>query len=98
MPPAVINDVLGGEAVVVFLDGADESGAVFSPTVNGEALTFEVRNDEVVDTSTSSIWNPGGRAVSGPLAGTQLRGLPSKTSFWFSAVASEPTVTVYGSP
>ena len=94
--PAAVTDVIAEIGVVVFLDGPAQSGAIYRAAIDGQALNFEALSDSVVDLETGSTWDAAGRAVAGELAGAQLEALPSKTSFWYAAVASEPTVTVFG--
>ena len=57
---------------------------VFDPDVGGRRLTFRPRDGAVVDDQTGSTWNALGGAVSGPLAGRQLRRVPHTTTFWFA--------------
>ena len=58
--------------------------AVFDPVVDGRSLTFQSRDGEIVDAQTSSTWNALGKAVQGPLAGTELRPVRHTTTFWFA--------------
>ncbi len=59
------------------------------------ARTFRMRSGGYVDAETNSVWDVSGKAVAGPLTGTRLVPIPSKTSFWFAVVAAIPTITVY---
>lgn len=90
-----IADTIGEEGVVVFIDPDARSGMPFVPTVDGKTLRFRVVDGAWVDDQTGSTWTLAGKAVAGPLAGTQLEPLPSKVSFWFATVASEPDVRVW---
>ena len=85
---------IDGEDVVIWRDAKSESGAVYRATVDGQQRTFNVVDGVFVDSETDSEWDFAGRAVSGELTGTQLEALPSKTTFWFAAVASEPQIVV----
>ena len=84
---SVVNDRVGEQDVVIFyapetLSGFMGSGVsgknavgstgVYDPNLDGEKLTFERRNESVVDTQTGSEWNIFGEAVEGPLAGQSL--------------------------
>lgn len=77
-----INDVVSGNPIVVLphLDGA----SVYSATVDGDVLEFELRDGDYADVSTGSVWSADGKAVSGALAGTSLEPVPSRTTFWFA--------------
>ena len=101
----VVNDTVGGERVVVIwqpgtaspLDTGSVSGGrdigtanAFSATLDGRSLTFEWRDEQIVDAETGSVWNVNGRAVSGELEGSRLEPLPQVQHFWFSWTAFEP--------
>jgi hypothetical protein len=58
--------------------------AVFTPVVDGRRLTFRPAGDAITDVETSSTWNALGRAVAGPLAGTQLAPVVHTSTFWFA--------------
>lgn len=50
-------------------------------------LYFSQDEGEIRDRRTGSTWSASGRAMRGPLAGTQLEPLPTVQHFWFSASA-----------
>jgi hypothetical protein len=106
-----VNDTIGGVPVAVFwgspetLDALNErsiaasdaigSALALDPVVNGGRLTFEPAGDRFADRETGSIWTIVGRAVEGPLAGTQLQTLPHRNEFWFAWSAFFPDGDVY---
>ncbi len=108
----VVNDVVGGESVVVFYEpgalsafaGADGgarrvvgAATAYYASVGGMALTFELRDDgRVVDAQTGSEWGVMGRAVSGELAGESLRMVAHGTYFWFAWAAFYPGTEIWG--
>ncbi len=109
----VIHDTLGGEHLVIFhrpgavsaLDDTEitrsrEVGAtgVFSPTVDGRALSFEAIPDGFRDRETGSTWSILGLALKGPLVGQRLRAIAHVDAFWFAWAAFNPTTSVYGTP
>ncbi|MCH7668125.1 MAG: DUF3179 domain-containing protein [Acidobacteria bacterium] len=57
---------------------------VFSPVVDGEALTFVAVGDTFVDDQTSSTWDVFGEAVDGSLVGSKLEPVTFVRTFWFS--------------
>lgn len=58
---------------------------VFIPYVNGQRLNFTKNNiNQIIDTNTNSIWSILGKAVSGPLKGTQLSPIVHGDVFWFA--------------
>ena len=76
-------------------DGADIGAVgVFVNDVDGEALTFRVDGDGVVDDETGSTWNILGQATAGPLAGTQLEPVAHVDTFWFAWSTYQPETTV----
>jgi hypothetical protein len=106
----VINDVQSGVHLVVFheegtssaldsreiSDGRDIGATgVFRPVVNEEVLVFIVKNREIVDEKTGSIWDIFGRAVKGPLKGAQLEPMIHGDHFWFAWAAFKPDTVVY---
>ncbi|MCP4164838.1 MAG: DUF3179 domain-containing protein [Chloroflexi bacterium] len=88
-------DTVGEQQVVVLLDGSTAGGGVFIPLHDDRLLTIVVRDGQFVDQETGSVWNLAGRALSGPLVGAQLTPLPTKTTFWYAAIAAEPDIRVY---
>ena len=73
------------------------AGVFSSAAPDGTRLTFEAdAGGSILDAQTGSRWNIFGRAVSGPLAGTQLTTVPARIGqFWFSWAAYRPGTTVY---
>ena len=108
----LVNDLVGGEPIVVFwqpgvaspLDRATISegkdvgtAAAFSRRVDDRVLTFVYRAGEIRDEETGSTWDVLGRAVRGPLAGRALDPVVSINHFWFSWAAFRPDTRVYPS-
>ncbi len=108
----VVNDVVGGEDVVVFYEpgalsafAGSDGGArrvvgaavAYYARVGDRALTFELRDDgRVVDEQTGSEWGVMGRAMAGELAGESLRMVAHGTYFWFAWAAFYPGTDVWG--
>ena len=95
----VVNDSVGDQDIVIFynpetlsgfmgsgLSGRDAVGStgVYDPNLDGEKLTFELRDDVIVDAKTGSEWNIFGEAESGPLAGKSLQPVIHANHFWFA--------------
>ena len=106
----VANDMVGGEAVVIFwqpgtvspLDSASTASghdvgaaAAFSRMVDERTLTFVAEEGLIKDDETGSTWNVLGVATSGPLAGRQLIQVISVNHFWFSWAAFRPETRIY---
>ncbi len=74
------------------------TAGIFSPVgPDGAALTFSAGADGgIADAQTGSGWNIFGRAVSGPLTGTQLEPAPGRIGqLWFSWATYRPDTVVY---
>jgi len=81
------------------IDEGREVGAtgVFQRTVDGRTLEFDANPDDdqtFLDRETGSVWNVFGEAVSGPLAGSELRPVPHGNHFWFAWAAFQPDTIV----
>jgi len=96
--PRLVADTVGGEPVVLFLAEDGSGGAAFRPVAGDERLEFEVRDGQIVDRATGSRWTLAGRAATGPLEGTRLEPLPTRTSYWFALVSAAPGVELYRPP
>ncbi len=106
----VINDSVGGQAIVIFWaegtasaldtssipEGREVGAAVaYSRIVDDRTLTFEFADGKITDEQTESIWNIFGLALSGELAGKQLTPVVSINHFWFSWAAFRPETRIY---
>ena len=96
----VINHEFEGTPIVAAVDREGGGTAIFRRTVNGKALEFEsVDNMTMTDTASSSVWDKAsGRAVSGPMSGTQLEPYPYIISFWFAWTDFYPETELYELP
>jgi len=76
-------------------DGDDiGSTGVFDTSVDGRRLTFRSSAGVITDLETRSVWNIRGRAIVGPLVGTELVELEHLDTFWFAWVAHHPETAV----
>lgn len=79
------------------VEGGRDIGAVgvYLPVVDGETLTFTRDADnQFVDDQTGSVWSIQGRALDGPLAGSQLTRVEHLDTFWFAFAAFAPDTQV----
>jgi len=89
----VINDIVGGEEIVVVRDGRADLAIPFSRVVDGQVLSFDIETGiagaffGLRDRETHTLWDISGRAFEGSLEGTQLRQIPAHNSFWFAWVS-----------
>jgi hypothetical protein len=91
----VIEDEIGGSAVVVFSSRDGPTGAAYRPIVEGRRLTFAYVDGAYVDEQTGGTWSLSGAAIKGEFVGAQLESLPSRSTFWFSIVATFPDIELY---
>lgn len=85
----LVNHSLPRQPLLVSFCPLCGTGIVFDPRVSGQLLTFGVSgllyNSDLLmyDHQTESLWSQiEGRAISGPLAGTELRRLPVRHELW----------------
>ena len=108
----VLHDTVAGRPLAVFhapgavsaLDAAEiaeskETGStgVFDRRVDGRTLTFSYVDDgRFEDEDTESTWTVTGKAVDGPLEGTQLDRVQHGDYFAFAWFAFRPDAALYG--
>jgi hypothetical protein len=88
---------LSGDLIIDDDQGVGSTG-VFSPVVDGRALAFVrsgVAGAPIVDAQTNSTWTITGRAVDGPLSGTQLQPVAHADHFWFAWAAFVPQTRIW---
>ncbi|MBN1666271.1 MAG: DUF3179 domain-containing protein [Anaerolineales bacterium] len=106
----VINDIVAGEAVVIFWTAGTASAldtssiaqgrdvgtaAAYSAELDGVVYDFNFDGQVIRDRQTGSIWNVFGQAVEGALNGKHLEPLVSINHFWFSWAAFRPETRIY---
>jgi hypothetical protein len=80
-----ILDMVGGKFIVLFLGEDGKSVRAFERELDGKVLEFFQKPDskEIVDAETASVWDFSGKAVSGALAGKELKKIPALKDYWF---------------
>ncbi len=87
----LINDTVGTQPVLVAVAPDQRSFRVWSRTVTGRVLQFDsAQNGQFTDRQTQSHWNRQGRALTGPLAGQQLRAVRAYQENWHSWQSFHP--------
>ena len=91
----VVNDKVGGVPVTVFSQVDGPVGNAFLRTIDGRKLTFLLKGKLFIDNETGTSWGFNGKAISGPLKGSRLLGVPSRRAFWFSISLAVPNAGIY---
>ena len=94
----VVNDTLAGQPIVVIYDDIAQVGLAYS-RISGD-LILEYYNPsidgfELRDKETDSVWDHQGRALSGSLAGTSLKFIPSFISEWYGWSGYHPETALF---
>ncbi len=102
MDESVVNDSVGGQDIVVFMEQDTDTALVYNRRVDGRSLTFRQMSDLdglqalLEDEETGSKWQAfSGLAVEGPLKGERLERAPSHLSFWFAWKDWNPDTDIY---
>ena len=94
-----IVDMIGTVPIVVVLGDDHRSVRAFERTVDGRRLEFfqKVENGalQLLDAETGSTWNFEGKAVSGSLAGRELKKVFVLEDFWFDWRLYHPDTAIY---
>ena len=98
-----IIDVIGYAPVVVVLGEDNRSVRAFERTVDGRKLELFRKTDgdrangpvQLVDAETGSTWNFEGKAISGLLAGRQLKQIFVLEDYWFDWRLYHPDTSLY---
>jgi len=83
----VVNDSLGGTAVVIVHQPRSDTTTAFIAKAGGRQLTFRAANadiTELVDQETDSHWDAYGKCVAGRLKGSTLERLILEPEYWFA--------------
>ena len=104
----VVNDTVGGETVVAFWQAGDQEqgngveegqhvgmAVLFYRTVEGQTLTFMLREGSIVDEETGSHWTIFGKAIQGPLKNTRLEQVNSSAYYWFAWINTYPETRLF---
>ena len=92
----VVNDELDSQPIVAWFAPGSTSALAYSRVVGDEMLEFHAsENGGFEDSTTGSTWDLQGLAIAGPLAGTQLRFVPSFITEWYGWAAHHPDTAIY---
>lgn len=95
----LILDSIGVTPLFIALGDDNKSVRAFERTVDGRTLEFFVKADttsvQFTDAETATTWDFTGKAVSGPLAGKQLKKIIALKDYWFDWKIYHPDTKVY---
>ncbi len=94
----VINDNLGGVAVLIVHQPSSDTTTGFRAGLNGKTLTFSPANadaTELTDAQTHSRWNSYGHCIAGKLKGSDLKPLILEPEYWFAWSEFHPSTSIY---
>jgi uncharacterized protein DUF3179 len=97
----VVNDVIGGQPVLVVHQPASDTTTAFVARASGRTLTFEAANAEtsaLVDKETGSRWTPYGAAIAGTLRGSELEPIVLEPEYWFAWSEFHRATKIYAPP
>lgn len=91
------NDNLGGTEIVLFHQPGTRLALAYGRRVGADLLEFSEHSGAIQDNNTGTIWNIQGQAVTGRLAGTRLRYVPSAVQEWYVWAANHPDTEIWTS-
>jgi hypothetical protein len=82
----LIEDSLPGIPLVVWVEKDSASFHAYRRKLNNQVLQFNLGQEPntLQDLQTGSVWNTGGKAIAGPLAGQRLQPIRAYQAFWHS--------------
>lgn len=90
-PFRVIDVAVGGTSKVVFWSREGRAAMAFETSES-----FSIRNEQIVDDETGSVWTADGRAVDGPREGEHLDAAEEAyVAFWFAWASFQPETTIW---
>jgi hypothetical protein len=91
----LILNTIDNTPIFIALGDDNKSVRAFERTVDGRTLEFFVKDNQFVDAETGSTWDFSGKAISGALAGKQLRKIAVLKDYWFDWKLYHPDTSVY---
>ena len=95
----LIIDDIGATPLFIALGDDNKSVRAFERMVDGRKLEFFVKAGaspiQFTDAETATTWDFTGKAVSGPLAGKQLKKIMALKDYWFDWKIYHPDTKVY---
>jgi hypothetical protein len=94
-----VVDELGGVPILILLGDDKKSVRVFESRIDGRKLELLQKPNVIplrlVDAETASEWDFSGQALTGPLAGKQLKKIAMLNDYWFDWKTYHPETSLY---
>ncbi|MEE9432566.1 MAG: DUF3179 domain-containing protein [Melioribacteraceae bacterium] len=106
----IIYDKIDNQEIVIFhlpgtassmddrqIEDSKDVGAtgVFIPQVDSLKLTFQFKDEKLIDDQTNSTWSITGKSLNGKLKGSQLKPIPHGDYFAFAWLVFRPNSLIY---
>lgn len=95
----VVNENFQGHHIVAAFDHLTGNAMAYFATVKGAQIEFQLFREDgrvfLKDPKSHSLWTMGGHPISGPLAKTNLKFVPSIISEWYGWSAYHPLTSIH---
>ena len=91
----VVNDTVGAHQVLALTDEDMSSAFVYDRSLNGNVLSFALKDGVIIDQETGSTWTHLGRCIKGKSKGAQLVQLQSYRQFIRAWITFHPNTEFY---
>jgi len=92
-------DHIGGIPIVIVLGEDNRSVRAYERIVDGRKFEFFKKTEgtswQLLNAETRSVWTFEGKAIEGPLAGRQLKGIAVLEDYWFDWRIYHPDTAIY---
>lgn len=94
-----VMDQLGTTPIVIAVGPDNRSVRAYERILDGRKLEFFKKTEgtewQLIDAETGSVWNFEGKAISGQLAGSQLKKVKILEDYWFDWRIYHPDTIIY---
>ena len=91
----LINDDVNDWPILIIQDPIADTPRIFKRTVQKRVLTFFLKDKQLLDNQTHSVWNMKGEAIGGELKGTKLDQPVYTQVYWYSWAAFYPDTLIF---
>ena len=91
----VVQDEVNGSPVLVVCDEEGSSAFAYERSADGSPLSFELKDNQLVDSETGSVWDQFGRCIKGKMKGKSLPQIQSYKQYVRAWLSFHPHTTFY---